>query len=287
MRSDIAAITLNYRKAGLTARCVGSLAGQVGAVIVVDNSADTHESEQLLEALRAAESDLRGTSVTVVTAEENLGFAAGVDLGLRKALDSGAWNAYLIMNNDAVATATMVQDLAAALEQHGGKALVAPREQPGSTPSLLWYQSALALVLRKPAPGAFPYLSGACLLVHRSLLNDDRLFDRDFFMYGEDVELSWRLRQTGLPLVLADARFEHVGSASTRRGSPFYEYHVARAHLLLGRKLATGHMHRLWLALGRAVALPLRAGLRCVRNRNLTPGRSLLRAALKRPPPAL
>jgi N-acetylglucosaminyl-diphospho-decaprenol L-rhamnosyltransferase len=152
-----------------------------------------------------------------------------------------------------------------------------------SASSVLWYHRLFALVLRRPCLGAFPYLSGACLLVPMPLAMDG-LFDPDFFMYGEDVELSWRMTLSGVPLVAADVLCDHAGSASARIGSLFYEYHVARGHLLLARKLARNQLECWLFLIGRAISLPLRATLRCLRLKSSIPWRALLLALLGKAP---
>src|SRR5690606_5305939 len=97
-----------------------------------------------------------------------------------------------------------------------GPMIIAPRvRQDGLEQGWLYYHPWLALVTRRPLPGSFPYLSGCCMLVHRPD-NAMPLFDEDFFMYGEDVELSWRMRRSGARLVLVDGDYvRHEGSAST------------------------------------------------------------------------
>ena len=161
--------------------------------------------------------------------------------------------------------------------------MVAAKMGDGPTASLLWYHRLFALVLRQPCLGAFPYLSGACLLIPMSLARGC-LFDPDFFMYGEDVELSWRMNQSGVRLVAADVMCGHVGSASARIGSLFYEYHVAKGHLLLARKLARNQFESWLFLFGRAISLPLRATLRSLRHRSLLPWLALLLAWLGKTP---
>lgn len=56
----------------------------------------------------------------------------------------------------------------------------------------------------KLKPGrVISYASGASMLVKTSLLKETFLFDNDFFMYHEDLDLGWRVRLLGYKSVLA------------------------------------------------------------------------------------
>ncbi|MHB1543410.1 MAG: glycosyltransferase family 2 protein [Gammaproteobacteria bacterium] len=271
----LAALVLNYRRADLTARCVASLSDSIQRIYVIDNSGDVQESARLES--RLGDGGVRDPRVCILKPSMNLGFARGMEFGLEAARREQAWDAYWIMNNDATATPDLVSGMVAAFEAHGRRALVAPFASKEGVASRLWYHRLLGLVLKRPVWGAFPYLNGACLLVP-ALGPTPRLFDTDFFLYGEDVELSWRLSRLGFPLVEVDAGYHHEGHAATRDGSLFYEFHIARGHLLLARKLAA-HWGERWLfMMGRALSLPARAGLRSLRNRSLVPWQGLFMA---------
>ena len=275
--ATIYSVILNYCQAELTARCVASLCGQVAFVLVVDNSAHETEAKRLtlcLEAVRIHNRN-RATRIEIVYPNVNLGFGSGVNFGISQIAKYGNFASVLLINNDAVASDGMVEAMSVALLEYGGKALVAPKMRIGSTPSLAWYQRTFALVTQRALPGAFPYLTGACLLVPMSLA-ENGLFDPDFFMYGEDVELSWRMNRAGVPLVVSNGVCEHVGSVSSRNGSLFYEYDMVRGHLLLARKLASNRLEWALFLFGRTISLSLRAVLRSLRHWKWTPWQALM-----------
>jgi GT2 family glycosyltransferase len=77
-----------------------------------------------------------------------------------------------------------------------------------------------------------PALCGASVLLRRAML--DRLggFDTRYFMYFEDVDLSWRASRDGWRLVYTpDSRLHHVHSGSSQEGSPLWIFYVTRNHL--------------------------------------------------------
>ena len=71
------------------------------------------------------------------------------------------------------------------------------------------------------------WLSGACLLVRRSLFDSLGGFDEGYFMYFEDVDLGYRIGKAGFTNVYEPrARVTHVGAHSTRESSDL----MRRAH---------------------------------------------------------
>ena len=268
-----AAITIHFRKPALTIRCIDSLLADGWApVLVWDNSADGAHSLRKLAARYAGE-----PRVQLVANPTNLGFGKGMNAALAELGRRGHAGPVLLVNNDAEALPGMRAALLAALPRDSAvPALVAPRIlQDGQVQGWLYYQRWLALVTRRPLPGSIAYLSGCCLLVRRAD-NAAPLFDEDFFMYGEDVELSWRWRrQHGALVLLAESWLHHAGSASSGQASAVYERFLVGSHCLLARKLADGPLQVVLMRLLRIPSLTLRAALRSLRYRSWIPLRSL------------
>jgi GT2 family glycosyltransferase len=102
------------------------------------------------------------------------------------------------------------------------------------------------------------------------------VFDETFFFYGDDIEFGYRLGRAGIALVDApSATVIHEGSKGSVNGSLFYEYHMARAHLLLVRKLGHGIVMQVMMVMARVLALAARATLRVARYRSLRAWRGL------------
>lgn len=267
-----AAITIHFRNPELTAACIDSLLADGWApVLVWDNSADDGVTLRYLEARYACDARVRwGHNAT------NLGFGKGMNAALAKLGNCGYAGPVLLINNDARIEPGMYAALHKPLEVTFGPTLVAPRiVQDGHEQGWLHYQPWLALVTRRPLPGSFAYLSGCCLLVHRTD-NAQPLFDEDFFMYGEDVELSWRWRRQGGKLVLLDhVWLHHEGSASSGQASEAYERFLVCSHWLLAEKLASHRFSAMIMRVLRLPSLLARAGIRALRYRSLVPLRAV------------
>lgn len=268
----ICAIVLNYRNAARTQACLDSLSNQgLDTVLVVDNSEDRRFEDELA-AMLVRRSGLVDYRLQLINPGSNLGFACGVNLALKEA-DALHCDAFLLINNDAIASPGMVGHLNAALADPE-VVMVAPQlvDVEGQAQPAFWYQRYFGLLTTRSWPGSFPYLSGCCLLFRKELVVDGKLFDEDFFMYGEDTMLGWRLVRAGKVFCRANrARVQHVGGGSSQQGGLFYEYHTVRAHVLLALKTNHNRIEIPLLLMLKSAGLAWRALSRSVRFGSVVP----------------
>jgi len=96
--------------------------------------------------------------------------------------------------------------------------------------------------------------------------------DESFFMYGEDVEFSYRALSNGIQLVdLEKEMIFHEGNKSAEMNSFFYEYHVLRGHYLLSFKMFNNPLLSLLSCFGKSISMFFRTLVRLIRYRNLKP----------------
>lgn len=267
---EVVGLTLNYRDAARTLRCISSLLGDgVAHVLIWDNSNDGGQSANELRTMLEDE-----TRASVEVGSCNLGFAAGVNRGLAwiRTHFPSAW--VLLINNDAVLLSGATSALASALSRMPKAVIAYPSiEHGGYSIGTAFYQRHFGLITVRRLPGSIPHASGCCQLMDPERLSDP-WFDEEFFMYGEDVEFGHRLgvhRMLHVPEILV----LHEGSASSGLGSLFYETRLVAAHWLLARKLARNRFEFGLFYCGRVFALTLRAALRAWRYRSWIPFRSL------------
>ncbi|MBU2649336.1 MAG: glycosyltransferase family 2 protein [Bacteroidetes bacterium] len=80
-------------------------------------------------------------------------------------------------------------------------------------------------------------LSGAFMLLRRSALDKTGLLDEDFFMYGEDIDLSYRISQAGYKnFYFPGTRIIHYKGESTKKSSINYVLVFYRAMVIFARK---------------------------------------------------
>ncbi len=172
----------------------------------------------------------------------NLGFAGGVNAGLRVAQGE----LLLLLNNDAFVETGCVAALTGAMESFPQAGAVAGVLTFDHRPDLvasagiharcdgvaldLWAGRAVESLPAAPQPvlGA----SGGLALYRRAMLEDTGLMAPEFFSYLEDADLAWRALLRGWTCVVAPAaRARHVYSATGGQGSPLKQRLLGRNRL--------------------------------------------------------
>ena len=258
--SSVWAVTVNWNRPDDTLACVETLAAQTYPhlrLLVVDNGS-TDDSVARIQA--------RLPGVELKISKENRGFAAGANIGLRRALEGGADLIFLV-NNDTLIDAHAVERLVAHMKP--GVGIAAPLIYYANDRRRIWSAGGLVRpwLLEQSGdrrgeiaagqwsgPVERDFVTGCGLLLSRKLLDTVGLFDERFFMYYEDSDLCLRARRAGFRiLVVPEARMWHrVARSSGGSDSAFERYWMARSSAMFFRKHARGAQ---WFAI-----LPWRAG---------------------------
>jgi GT2 family glycosyltransferase len=91
-------------------------------------------------------------------------------------------------------------------------------------------------------------LSGAFMMLRRSVLDQTGLLDERFFMYGEDIDLSYRIIQAGYKnYYLPTTTIIHYKGESTKKGSLNYVRAFYNAMIIFARKHFEGDKARLFV----------------------------------------
>jgi GT2 family glycosyltransferase len=109
-------------------------------------------------------------------------------------------------------------------------------------------------------------LAGAFMLMRRSVLDEVGLLDETFFMYGEDIDLSYRIQKGGYKnYYFPETKIIHYKGESTKRGSLNYVKTFYNAMIIFAKKHFEGRQARLFVLMLQ-LAIYLRAGLTLVSN---------------------
>lgn len=102
-------------------------------------------------------------------------------------------------------------------------------------------------------PARIEVVSGAFCMLRHSALDKVGLLDEDFFMYGEDIDLSYRMLKGGFDNWYVPSRILHYKGESTQKSSFRYVHVFYTAMLIFFKK----HFHTYWLGL----SLPIKLGI--------------------------
>ncbi|HOY07209.1 MAG TPA: glycosyltransferase [Saprospiraceae bacterium] len=109
-------------------------------------------------------------------------------------------------------------------------------------------------------------LAGCFMFIRRSALDRAGLLDEAFFMYGEDIDLSYRIIQAGFKnYYFPETKIIHYKGESTKKGSLNYVRTFYQAMIIFTRKHFTGRQAGLFVFMLQG-AIWLRAGMTLAKN---------------------
>ena len=250
----LSVIIVNYKVKHYLEQCLRSVAeasrGIAVEVIVVDNASGDGSVEYLRE---------RFPDVTIIASEENLGFARANNLAIRNS--HGQY--VLLLNPDTIVAEETFRDFITFMDSTpdaGGcgaymlhtDGSFAPESRRGlPTPFVAFCKmSGLASLLPKSRTFGRYYMrylnenevnrieimSGAFMFLRRDALDKAGLLDEDFFMYGEDIDLSYRILKAGYNNYFLPSRILHYKGESTVKSSYRYVHTFYRAMELFFNK---------------------------------------------------
>jgi len=104
-------------------------------------------------------------------------------------------------------------------------------------------------------------ISGAFMLIRKSVLDQIGLLDETFFMYGEDIDLSYRIKKAGYKnYYFPDTQIIHYKGESTKRSSLNYVVIFYKAMAIFSKKHFSGS-NAFWFNALIHFAIFLKAGL--------------------------
>lgn len=223
----VTVVIVNFNGGSHVLRCLDSLAAQTvlpERIMLVDN-ASTDDSLAACRDLVAARPALaERTMIDALGA--NVGFAAGSNRGLTAADTEFV----ALLNPDAFPERRWLEALMTAAACHPEATAFGSRQMLAGRPGVLdgigdrWHVSGLAWREGHGRPLCPADLEAreifspcaAAALYRRVALLEAGGFDEDYFCFGEDVDLGFRLRLAGhIARYVPDAVVEHVGGASS------------------------------------------------------------------------
>jgi GT2 family glycosyltransferase len=245
----VAIIIVSYNCREPLRACLRSLQTGKHTIVVVDNASADNTTEMLRREF---------PSVTLIENPENHGFAAACNQGVRATDEPFV----LLLNPDTIVELSALLRLLQVMRERPDVGACGPRIlNPDGTlqPScrrfptlgtmllaeLGWRRRYLMRDWQHDDTREVDQLMGSCLLLRREALEQVGLLDERFFLYFEEVDLCWRLKQAGWRVLFVhDATIIHSAGASTKTAPQpnlvhryrslfeFYRKHFPRWQLL-------------------------------------------------------
>ncbi|HNR16679.1 MAG TPA: glycosyltransferase [Chitinophagaceae bacterium] len=238
---QLSVIIVNFNVKHFLEQCLHSVLkaaeGMATEVIVVDNNSSDNSIHYLLP---------KFPTVKFIANTENLGFAKACNEGLK----ASSGNYILFLNPDTIVPEDCFKKCISFFEQHtqagalGVKMLdgsgrflkESKRAFPSPLTSLYKLFGLAKLFPRSKTFSTYhlghlaenknhevDVLAGAFMMVKKEILEKIGSFDETFFMYGEDIDLSYRIQKAGYKnYYFADCSIIHFKGESTRKGSMNY-----------------------------------------------------------------
>ncbi|HAK00101.1 MAG TPA: glycosyl transferase family 2 [Bacteroidales bacterium] len=256
---DLSVVIVSYNVAYFLDQCLKSviLSGKNlnMEIIVVDNNSVDNSLEMLYS---------QYPEIKVIANPRNVGFSTANN----QAIAQSKGRYILLLNPDTVVEPNTLSDVVAFMDNHpdagalgvkmiDGSGRYLPESKRGlPTPAVAFYKI-IGLYKIFPKSKIFgryhlgyleddkihkvEVLAGAFMLLRREALNKCGLLDEQFFMYGEDIDLSYRIKEAGYSnYYYPHTRIIHYKGESTKKGSLNYVYLFYKAMMLFARKHFSG-----------------------------------------------
>ncbi len=281
---DLSIIIVNYNVKHFLEQCLHSVArameGIKGEVFIVDNNSVDGSPGMVKE---------KFPGYRLIENKENLGFAKANNQAIEKAV--GRY--ILILNPDTILEENTLRKCIYFMDSHpdagasgvkmiDGKGKFLPESKRAlPTPAVAFYKifGLAGLFPRSRIFGKYhlgyldagqtqevDILSGAFMFLRKSVIDKLGAFDEDYFMYGEDIDLSYKILKGGYKnYYFPETRIIHYKGESTQKGSLNYVSLFYKAMLIFAGKHFSKKNIRLYSLLV-SLAIYFRAGLSIVKR---------------------
>lgn len=255
MQPELSVIIVNYNVAFFLEQCLNSClkAAEHALVelIVIDNNSVDGSEEMMKD---------KFPEIVYIFNKENLGFSKANNQGMRLAKAKYL----LLLNPDTVVeefTFRRTIDFMELYPEAGGlgvrmldgRGKFLPESKRGlPTPAVAFYKifGLSSLLPKSRIFGRYhlgyldehetheiEILSGAFMLMRKSVLDEIGLLDEAFFMYGEDIDLSYRIVKAGYKnYYFPETKIIHYKGESTKKSSVNYVFVFYRAMIIFAQK---------------------------------------------------
>lgn len=231
-------VILGWNRQKDTLECIESLLATDYSnlkLLVVDNASTDRTPERIRASF---------PQVELIINKENLGFAAGNNVGIQYAVHQGA-DYVLLLNNDTVVAEDLVHTLVTMAQSDHRIGVLSPKIYFYHDGTRIWSAGAKKPLLlpglkrvgfgKEDGPAydrlqEVEYTTACAILVRAVVFQEVGLLDPTYFMYYEDCDFSVRVRRAAYKIIyVPKAKVWHKDPRSTKEISPTRWYYLARS----------------------------------------------------------
>ena len=258
-------VVLNWNGAKNTIECLRSIdkleKGKFKVSVVVVDNASVDSSVGVLHDVA-----LKDAGYHLIENKENLGYAGGMNTGIKHALSKDA-DFIMLLNNDVLLHKDMLKELIKTAGKYKKAGIICPKiyfaegyefhkdkYKKSDLGKVIWYAGgeidwANAIGTNKGVDqvdkGQFEaveetdFATGNCMFIRSKAIKDTGLFNEDYFMYLEDVDICVKMKRSGWKILYSPkAMMWHKIAQSSAIGGDLNDYFIIRNRMVFGMKYA-------------------------------------------------
>lgn len=240
-------MTLNWNRKEDTIECIKSLFEldyPNYEIVVVDNGSTDGSAQAFKQ---------NSPNISVIENKTNLGYGGGFNVGIKYALNQRI-KYVLIINNDAIADKNMLTELVKVAENDTNIGIVTGKVYSYYDPNRLQTCGKIVNFFSGDSNNVgegeidigqceeikeYEFLDDVFWLVKTEVFKKAGMYDRNFFIYYEEVDLCAKVSKAGFKLMYTPyAKIWHKGQATSTGGgvNPIYTYYMARNRIVFMRR---------------------------------------------------
>lgn len=246
--SYVVACVLNWNNYADSANCLQSLEKVSHPrfdTLLVDNGSTDRSADRL---------EAEFPWIDVLRTEENLGFAGGMNVGIREALDRDAEYVWLVNNDSIIPDEGVLGGLVESMESEEDIGILSPLITNYPETEWIWFRAGSidwerglvkhedknSIVDRRRLNGRIDsdYITYCCPLIRAAVFKEVGFLPEEYFLYYEDADHCVSASAQGYRLAVdTNVEVHHRGGGSSEgQRRPIILYYISRARWLFARR---------------------------------------------------
>ena len=211
-------------------------------VIVIDNGSENNSAERIEHWIQQQKGKTDTSPFVLIRLKKNMGFAGGNNIGIKYALKEKA-NYVVLLNNDTVVPATLLENLLKVAEEDPAIGIVGCRIlqmegcdkiQHAAQRRIPWRGFVRKDLRFNSGVVEVNSVTGCIMFVNSKVFHEVGLLNEKYFMYMEDVDFCYRAQREGWKLKIdLDTSIWHRHSGSNKDNGFSVAYYSSRNRLYL------------------------------------------------------